>query len=91
MINNNLQNYKQTIIDSIPIHRSYRLYVYDILGHILFKKQWSIWKIEKLYDCDIVVWNGLNKLIDQIKILYPDKLEELINHLFTEVMNSLIR
>ena len=42
MNNVNLQNYKETIIDSIPIHRSYRLYVYDILGHILFKNQYYL-------------------------------------------------
>ena len=81
-----LENFKQTVIDTIPIQRHYKLYIYDSLGEILFREQWNF---IKLYKGETKVWKGLQGWLQLIKSLYPNKTEELINYIFTEVSNQL--
>ena len=82
---------KQTIIDSMPINVSYKLYIYDEIGKILFNNNIG-WKPPiKMFDTtfkkecpSLLEWiNGLN--------IYNKKYKEhIINFIFQEVFKSLL-
>ena len=84
---NSLDTFKESVIDTIPIQREYRLYVYNCLGEILFRDKWEFVKV---HDGESKVWGGLQGYLELIKKLYPNKNEELINYIFTYVNESLI-
>ena len=84
---NSLDTFKQTVIDTIPIQREYRLYVYNCLGEILFRDKWEFIKLHKGESKE---WCGLQGYLELIKKLYPNKIEELLNYIFTHVNESLI-
>ena len=82
-----LDTFKSTITDTIPIQKHYKLYIYDSLGEILFREQDGVLlkliKVKLKFGKDYKVGHQL------IKSLYPNKTEELINYIFTEVNNQL--
>ena len=83
---NSIDTFKQTVIDTIPIYRPYRLYIYDSLGSILFKDEWKHYKV---YKGETKIWTGLQGYLELIKTLYPNKTEELINYIFVYVHDLL--
>ena len=84
-----IDTFKNCIIDTIPIERAYKLYVYDSLGSILFDDEWG--EPYKVFHGKTKVWGGLQSYLGLIKKLYPDKEDELINYIFAEVSKSLFK
>lgn len=82
---------KQTIIDSMPINVSYKLYIYDEIGKILFNNNIG-WKSPvKMFDtrskkeCSIFLgWISL------INIYNKKEKKHIINFIFQEVFKSLL-
>ena len=84
-----IDTFKSCIIDTIPLERPYKLYVYDSLGSILFKDEWE--KNFKIFKGETKFWGGLSGYLGLIKKLYPNKEEELINYIFSKVSQSLCK
>ncbi len=81
-----IETFKKCVVDTIPIERSYRLYVYDTLGSILFKDEWSYYKV---FHGETKLWGGLTGYLKLIKELYPNQENHLINYIFTTMNDSL--